>query len=118
MRPSLTGGVGYVDNTVRPEMYRQQGYESGPRLLNSSGQPVENPAPPAASQSANPPPDSTSQKEPEPAFAQATPGPIQSETQAQEDQGWWSPGMEMAPMSYDYNQEGTYSYGGPSFYQQ
>ena len=127
VHPSITGGVGYVQNNVQPSQYRMQ--EPGSQI----------PVRPATASNGTTPIDPAEEME----GAQAKPNEIaatkavgtempQGATaaaadngighprtdQGQQGYGWWSPGMPvMGVAGYDESHENTLSYGGQDFYQ-
>ena len=121
-QPSLTGGVGFVNNVVRPSGFRANDYS-----VNVATRPTPN-APHAPSVV----PDvavigETSTERGAPvegaethAKASANPSsdvPASFKDQATgEEYFWWSPGMsETGASGYDDQSGGTYSYGGQGF---
>ena len=116
MRPSLTGGSGYIDNQIRPEGFRRQDIGTGQRVQPSIEMNADSSSLPSSAAATNAQPDPPIQQEPS---DPSSSGAAEQQEQAQgEEQGWWSPGMEFNAMGYDSSQQGTYTYGGPAFYQQ
>ena len=118
IRPSLTGGVGYVNRPVRPTSFRMQEPGSNiPVRASSAIQPSGGTAP-VAVQSSGPTTTPTAAAAASAAAAIEHPR-ADPAAQCYEEPSWWSPGMqEMGAMGYDEGYEGTYSYGGQDFYAQ
>ena len=120
LQPSLTGGAGFVNNSVRPGAYRMQGYPPNMPVRPAPTPASETPALPATVAATN------AQSEPlqqpddsEATYLKAPTGTDSNESAGYEEAGWWSPGMPvMGAMGYDESHDGTYSYGYQPFYQQ
>ena len=119
IRPSLTGGPGYVNAPARPNSYRMQ--EPGSSI------PVR-PAPshPSTGTGVAAAPSNTAAQPEKPADAAAATSATMEHPRTdpaaqcyEETASWWSPGMPaVAAMGYDDEYEGTYSYGNEGFYMQ
>ena len=113
IRPSLTGGAGYVDNTVRPTSYRMQEPGSQNPVRPVTGVRLSRPE----SANANPTPNPAVVPAAAPAAdvnaAAATSDQHHADPNAHyEEPSWWSPGMEsIGAMGYDESYNGTYTYG-------
>ena len=135
VQPSITGGVGYINNVVRPASYRPQG--PAPQApVSAADNAAACTAPSAAmigamTSDASTQPQETVDSQFTTAFSTdyspATAAhplfdPQQQAFQQQEfqqQQGWWSPGMPaMGAMGYDESYNGTLSYGNEGFWLQ
>ena len=118
IRPSLTGGSGYVNNAVNPTGFRMQ--EPG---SSTPVRPVTQPRTPMQQgMSVVPTPGSASATTTDAnaaAAASAAPDYQQADASAHaqyEEPSWWSPGMQsLGAMGYDESYDGTYTYGNDHF---
>ena len=103
IQPSITGGPGYVNNTVQPQNFRMQAPGSNtPVTPNPTSQPT---APKAEALGATA--DTNEQG--------GDSGMHPSADPEQQAYGWWSPGMSMNPVTGYEEDQSTLSYGGKGF---
>ena len=131
IQPSLTGGVGYVNNQVRPNQFRPLNPQTTPPVRPSTSAPSTN-TPPVASAAAFGAvggPNAALQPGPVSSAAAAAAvaagneiGAVHPCADPQQQQfnvergSWWSPGMgPMGALGYDESSNGTFSYGMEDF---
>ena len=111
IQPSLTGGVGYVNNSVQPNHLRAP-TPNGNNLIGSATVSAPQAATPnAATHSTN--------ENPMAATMPSTCPEAQLEEQGAIGGSWWSPGMFASELAgYDENFNQTLSFGAEDFYRQ